>query len=254
MHQNQKLVQERILRALDERITPAVYSSKAPVTLRAWMAPDEPVPVAEAMRQEYVPFELGQPWGRAWSTWWFEVSGEVPAEWAGRTVELLIDPGFIGDWPGNQAECLVHTMDGVPVKGIHPRNTYVRLADEAAGGEQVRFLVEAAGNPDILVNEFVPTPYGDKATAPAEPIYRFRQAEARRVRARGVGAALRRRGAVPAADGAARDRAAPPRGAPRDRARARRAGDGRHRRHGRGRPRRGSPRCSPARPCRAPTR
>ncbi|WP_445443081.1 alpha-mannosidase [Clavibacter sp. km1a] len=177
MHQNQKLVQERILRALHERITPAVYSAKTPVSLRAWMAPDEPVPVAEAMQQEYLPFELGQPWGRAWSTWWFEVTGEVPAEWAGRTVELLIDPGFIGDWPGNQAECLVHTMDGVPIKGIHPRNTYVRLHDEAAGGEPVRFLMEAAGNPDILVNEFVPTPYGDKATAPAEPIYRFRQAE-----------------------------------------------------------------------------
>jgi len=157
VHQNQKLVEERIERVLNERITPAVYSSTAPVSLRAWQVPDEPVPADEALAQQYEPFEIGQPWGRAWSTWWFEVTGQVPADWAGSTVELVLDPGFIGDWPGNQAECLVHTPDGVPVKGIHPRNTYVRLHDEAAGGEPVHFFVEAAGNPDILVNEFVPT-------------------------------------------------------------------------------------------------
>jgi alpha-mannosidase len=177
VHQNQKLVEERIERVLNERITPAVHSATTPVTLRAWQVPDEPVPVAEALVQTYDPFEIGQPWGRAWSTWWFEVLGEVPADWAGHTVELVLDPGFIGDWPGNQAECLVHTPDGVPIKGIHPRNTYVRLHDEAAGGEAVHFFVEAAGNPDILVNEFVPTAYGEKSTAPTEPIYRFRTAQ-----------------------------------------------------------------------------
>lgn len=177
MHQNQNLVEGRIRRVLNERITPAVYSARTPVSLRAWQVPDEPVPVAEALAAAYEPFAVGQPWGRAWSTWWFEVTGEIPTDWAGRRVELLIDPGFQGDWPGNQAEGLVYTPDGVPVKGIHPRNHYVELTDAAEGGESVHFYLEAAANPDILVNDFVPTPYGDKKTAPKEPIYRFRSAE-----------------------------------------------------------------------------
>lgn len=177
MHQNQKLVEERIARVLDERIVPAVHQARTPVTLRAWQVPDEPVPAAEALAADYRPFAVGQPWGRAWSTWWFEVTGTVPTEWAGRTVELLVDPGFQGDWPGNQAEGLLHTPDGTPVKGIHPRNHYLRIADQAAGGEQVHYFLEAAANPDILVNEFVPTAYGSKATAPEAPIYTFRTAE-----------------------------------------------------------------------------
>ncbi|KTR94215.1 alpha-mannosidase [Microbacterium testaceum] len=177
MHQNLTLVEERIHRVLTERIVPAVYSARVPVTLAAWMVPDEPVPASEALSAAYTPFAVGDSWGRAWSTWWFEVTGEIPADWAGRTVELLLDPGFQGDWPGNQAEALVHTPDGVQVKGIHPRNHYVRLADEAAGGESVHFFVEAAANPDILKNDFVPTAYGSKKTAPEAPIYTFRTAE-----------------------------------------------------------------------------
>ncbi|MCJ1708787.1 glycoside hydrolase family 38 C-terminal domain-containing protein [Microbacterium sp. VKM Ac-2923] len=177
MHQNLTLVEERIHRVLTERIVPAVYSARVPVALKAWMVPDEPVPAAEALAADYAPFAVGDSWGQAWSTWWFEVTGEIPTDWAGRTVELLLDPGFQGDWPGNQAEALVHTPDGVQVKGIHPRNHYVRLADEAAGGEPVHFFVEAAANPDILKNDFVPTPFGSKKTAPETPIYTFRTAE-----------------------------------------------------------------------------
>ncbi|PSL37988.1 alpha-mannosidase [Labedella gwakjiensis] len=177
MHRNQKLVEERIKRVLDERITPAVYSARVPVTLAAWAVPDEPVPAAEALAAAYEPFAVGDMWGRAWSTWWFELTADIPAEWAGRTVELVVDPGFQGDWPGNQAEGLLFTPDGVPVKGIHPRNTYARLAESAVGGERIHLYLEAAANPDILVNEFIPTPYGSKKTAPAEPIYRFRTAD-----------------------------------------------------------------------------
>ena len=177
MHQNLTLVEERIHRVLTERIVPAVYSARVPVALKAWMVPDEPVPASEALAAEYTPFAVGDSWGRAWSTWWFEVTGEIPTDWAGRTVELLLDPGFQGDWPGNQAEALGHTADGVQVKGIHPRNHYVRLTDEAAGGEPVHFFVEAAANPDILVNDFIPTKFGSKKTAPEKPIYTFRTAE-----------------------------------------------------------------------------
>lgn len=177
MHQNTKLVEARVERVLTERIVPAVYSARVPVQLRSWTVPDEPVPPVEALAADYQPFAVGDQWGRAWSTWWFEITGEVPAAWAGRTVELVIDPGFQGDWPGNQAEGLVFTPDGATVKGIHPRNQYVRIADAATGTEKVHFFLEAAANPDILVNDFVPTKFGSKETAPTTPIYTFRTAD-----------------------------------------------------------------------------
>lgn len=177
MHQDQRLVEARIARVLRERITPAVYSERVPVALSAWAAPGEPVPFEAAAAAPYADFAVGERWGAAWSTWWFQVRGVVPAAWVGRTVELLLDPGFQGDWPGSQAEGLVYTPDGVPVKGIHPRNQAVRLFDEAVGGEAVHLYLEAAANPDILKNGFTPTAYGDRRTAPETPLYTFAAAE-----------------------------------------------------------------------------
>jgi alpha-mannosidase len=177
MHQDQRLVEARIERVLRERIAPAIYSDRVPVSLSAWEVPDEPVPVEEALAATYAPFAVGERWGRAWSTWWFQVRGEVPAAWAGRTVELLLDLGFAGDWPGHQAEGLLFTPAGVVLKGIHPFNRYLRIADASAGGEPVHVYLEAAANPDILKDQFRPTPYGDKATAPVDPIYTFTAAE-----------------------------------------------------------------------------
>ncbi|GAB2831845.1 alpha-mannosidase [Lentzea nigeriaca] len=177
MHDDRKLVEERLERTLNQRIRPVKYAASAPLQVEVWRVPDEPVPVAEALVADYEPFEVGRRWGAPWSTSWFRVRGTVPPEWAGRRVEAVIDLGFVGDWPGNQAEALVHDLDGRPVKGIAPRNHHVPIANPCAGGEQVAFLVEAAANPDILAGGFSPTPLGDKATAGDEPLYRLARAD-----------------------------------------------------------------------------
>ncbi|MFI0452986.1 alpha-mannosidase [Actinomadura sp. 6N118] len=177
MHDDRKQVEDRLDRALRERIVPATYAERIPMDLEIWNVPDEPVPVGEALAAEYAPFEPGTRWGRAWSTSWLRATATVPAGWAGRRVEAVFDLGFVGDWPGNQAEALVHDLQGRPIKGIEPMNQYVPLADAAAGGERVGLLVEMAANPDILANGFVPTRLGDKATAGDEPLYRFGAAD-----------------------------------------------------------------------------
>lgn len=93
--------------------------------------------------------------------------GSVPADWAGKRVEAVFDLGFVGDWPGNQAEALVHLPDGVPLKAVNPQNQYVPIAHPATGGEEIHYLVEAASNPDILANDFAaPTP-SETASRPA---------------------------------------------------------------------------------------
>ena len=98
---------------------------------------------------------MDTPWGPPWGTTWFRMRGRVPAEWAGRRVEAVIDLGFVGDWPGNQAEALVHLADGTPLKAVNPLNQYVPIGNPATGGEEIDYLVEAASNPDILAEQLL---------------------------------------------------------------------------------------------------
>ncbi|MGC5036076.1 alpha-mannosidase [Streptomyces sp. DT190] len=178
MHDESRRIEERVQRLHDQRIKPAVYAATVPLQVRAWQAPGEPVPFEEAAAASYEPFAMGTPWGPPWGTTWFRMSGQVPEAWAGRRVEAVIDLGFTGDWPGNQAEALVHRTDGTPLKAVNPLNQYVAIANPALGGETVEYLVEAASNPDILADDFArPTPLGDKRTAGDQPLYTFRSAD-----------------------------------------------------------------------------
>ena len=174
MHDNRALVEHRLKRVLEERIAPAIYPESVPLTASIWVAPGEPVPVAEGLAAPREPIAVGAKWGAPWGTSWLTVEGTVPAEWAGKTVEAIIDLGFDKNMPGFQCEGLVYRPDGSPVKGLNPRNQWVRVAERAAGGEEVLLHIEAASNPVILdYHPFLPTLLGEKETAGDEPQYRL---------------------------------------------------------------------------------
>ncbi|MFD3873307.1 alpha-mannosidase [Streptomyces sp. NPDC058623] len=171
MHDDRSIAEHRLRRVLAERIKPAVRSRSLPLTVERWEAPGEPVPVAEGLAAPYGPCATGDAWGPAWGTTWFKVTGSVPADWAGRTVEAVLDLGFDRMMPGFQCEGLVHRADGSEVKGLNPYNDWVRVADRAAGGERVEWYVEAASNP-VLVSHS-PTYEGDRPTSGDQPLYRL---------------------------------------------------------------------------------
>ncbi|MFF2527102.1 alpha-mannosidase [Streptomyces liangshanensis] len=174
MHDDRSLVEARLKRVLDERIRPAVYPESTPLEVAVWDAPGEPVPVEEGLAGPTRPAAVGDRWGAPWATSWFRVSGTVPQHWAGRTVEAILDLGFDENMPGFQCEGLVYRPDGSPVKGLNPRNQWVRIGAPVAGGEEVVLHIEAASNPVILdYQPFVPTTLGDKETAGTEPQYRL---------------------------------------------------------------------------------
>ncbi|MBF4574829.1 glycoside hydrolase family 38 C-terminal domain-containing protein [Frondihabitans sp. VKM Ac-2883] len=176
MHDNSASVEVRVDRFVLERLIPALYRRSHHLTVEAWDVPDEPVPFAEAVAQEFTPFAVGTPWSKPWGTTWFHVTGEVPAGWgsAGTALELLVDLGFSTRQPGFQAEGLVFRPDGTIVKAIEPYNGYVPI--DVAPGDRLDFYIEAASNPDVGGNFFyIPTPLGDKATAGTESIYTLRQ-------------------------------------------------------------------------------
>ena len=172
MHDDRSLVEARLRRVLDERVRPAVYPESVPLRVAVRHAPGEPVPVAEGLAAEPEPIEVGARWGAPWGTSWFRVTGTVPEDWAGRTVEALLDLGFDENMPGFQCEGLVYRPDGTPVKGLNPRNQWVRIGAPVEGGEEVCLHIEAASNPVILdYHPFRPTRLGDKDTAGHEPQY-----------------------------------------------------------------------------------
>ncbi|GAA1696303.1 glycoside hydrolase family 38 C-terminal domain-containing protein [Fodinicola feengrottensis] len=177
MHDDRALIEERLSRALRQRIRPALYVRTAPLQVRAWHVDGEPVPASDALAAhadgKYESFEIGQPWGSPWSTTWFELTGQVPADWAGERVEVVMDLGFDGEGPGFQAEGMAYDADGVPIKGIAPLNAYVPVAE---GVENVHLFIEAAANPSIL-HDFLPTEMGDRLTAPDAKLYRLVKAE-----------------------------------------------------------------------------
>ncbi|MFF1685299.1 alpha-mannosidase [Streptomyces sp. NPDC058254] len=172
MHDDRTLVEARLKRVLDERIRPAVYPESVPLDVAVWNAPGEPVPVDEGLAATPEPITVGARWGAPWATCWFRVTGTVPEAWAGRTVEAILDLGFDENMPGFQCEGLVYRPDGTPVKGLNPRNQWVRVGAPVKGGEEVRLHIEAASNPVILdYHPFLPTQLGDKETAGSEPQY-----------------------------------------------------------------------------------
>ena len=181
MHDKTLMIQRRLTRMLLERIKPAIHTAVTELQVQAWHVDGgqgEPVPFVRALEAAYVPFAVGQPWGPAWGTSWFHLTGTIPLTAAGQRVEALVDLGWETHSPGFQAEGLVYRPDGSVVKGLNPFNGWIPLADVAVGGEQVDLYVEAAANP--MIQEpylFRPTRFGEKSTAGTDPIYRLARAD-----------------------------------------------------------------------------
>ena len=170
-------IHNRLTRMMGERIRPLLHRPVAALDIEVWHVgggQGEPVPAADALAAAYTPFHLGDSWGPAWGTSWFHLSGQIPPEAAGRSVEAVIDLGWQHHSPGFQAEGLVYRADGSIVKGLNPLNGWAPLASPAVGGENIDLYVEAAANPMIQEPYFYrPTTLGEKQTAGPAPLYRL---------------------------------------------------------------------------------
>ncbi|MDE9365930.1 glycoside hydrolase family 38 C-terminal domain-containing protein [Luteipulveratus sp. YIM 133132] len=182
MHDQSSFIRSRLHRFRQEYLPAALYRERTPLRLTRWDVPDEPVPFAEAVVAEFVPFVAGagaeSHWGSPWGTTWFHVTGTLPEGWSERAdsrVEALVDLGFNAAGPGFQAEATAYDADGRIIKGIEPLNAWVPRHGITPDGRTVDFYVEAAANPYVPENGwFIPTPLGSKATAGRAPLYELR--------------------------------------------------------------------------------
>lgn len=174
MHSDHTVAGKRIDRVLRERLLPALYTEIRPCEIGVWQVSGEPVPAEQALQASYRPAGIGHRWGPPWGTTWFRITGDVPKQWSGLTVEAVVDLGFEADRPGFQCEGLVYLPDGSPVKGLHPRSNHIPVPGEGMH----TWYIEAAANPLILgPRGFQPTSLGDPATASVEPLYELRTAQ-----------------------------------------------------------------------------
>ena len=164
MHNDRDLVERRIQRELWERVLPLANPDARPLTIEA--GPD---------LDHLEPFAPRTKWGAPWATTWFRFRGEIPAEWADRRVEAVIDLGFHPQAAGFQCEGLLVDVadDGTmtPLQGIHPRRTNFAIAGTPG---PVELVLEAASNPAFP--SYRPSPLGSLDTAGERPLYTFRRA------------------------------------------------------------------------------
>ncbi|WP_265444194.1 alpha-mannosidase [Flexivirga meconopsidis] len=177
MHDRRSLTEHRIERVLNERLKPAVHRRVGALAVQAWHVEGgqgEPVPPSAAFAASYQPFAVGDPWGPAWGTTWFHITGDAPAADTAGPLEIVFDLGWADHSPGFQAEGLVYRPDGTVIKGLNPRNVWIPVEP----GKPIDLYVEAAANPLILeIDPFRPTKLGEKTTAGDAPLYRLARAE-----------------------------------------------------------------------------
>ena len=168
MHDDSGFVLPRVARFVRERLTPALHRASVPARVAAWTAPGEPVPFAEARRQEYRPIAVGEAWGRPWGTAWFHVTGSVPARVGGTR-----------SWWSTSASPARGPASRPRARCTRPTGSSSAASNPAAGpfplaGGAVDLYVEAAANPDMTGGwGWAPTPLGDLATAGDDPLYRL---------------------------------------------------------------------------------
>ncbi len=177
MRDDERPYRGRLGRFVEELVLPAIYPRRHQLDVAAWPVPDEPVPAAVALHQRYEGFAVGSPWGKAWSTLWLHVTGQVPAQWLadGSDVEIVVDLGFRARLEGGQAEGLAFRPDGTIIKAIEPYNRHLPVEDP---GGRIDLYLEAAANPELAdYGSWHPTPLGDKSTVPDQPMYVLRQVD-----------------------------------------------------------------------------
>jgi alpha-mannosidase len=146
MHKHAEITRQRIRTFGEERgFKKMIYPERRPVNLFVYHAPDR-VPYATAVRQTYVPIQVGEVLGPAWSTHWFRVEVEIPVEWTGKEVHFL--------WDSSSEACI--WIDGKPRQGLTgtPSSPWeaqmgrlaYRLTKHAKKGERYGFYVEMACN------------------------------------------------------------------------------------------------------------
>jgi alpha-mannosidase len=161
------------LEAIRDRLLAGVDREAVALELSALTVRGEPISFDQAVRQQFLPFKVGEQWGPPWSTTWFHVRGRQPERWAGQQVVALFDIGFDGP-TGFSCEALAW-KDGRPWRGVDLNHRWLPLDTP-----EVDFYLEAAANPRAILAGPDDAPSMIELRQSTMPAFALRQAEMRR--------------------------------------------------------------------------
>ena len=140
MHDDRARTEARVQdRPGDARSAPGFGPSAKPCEVSAFAVRRPGGGAGGVGRRRTCPSSRGRPGGRRGRRPGSGFSGKVPAEWAGRRVEAVVDLGFNDRGPGFQAEGLAFGADGVPDQsGRSPAITGSLSAPKLVRGEAGR--------------------------------------------------------------------------------------------------------------------
>jgi alpha-mannosidase len=144
--------------------------ARTPLELSAFCVRGEPISYDDAIRGEFAPFKIGDPWGPPWSTTWFRVRGRAPQVGGGREVVARFDLGFDGP-TGFTCEALAW-KNGKPWRGVDPNHRWLPI-----DGLEVDFYLEAAANPRATEAGPEPAPSMLALRQSTRPAFVLREAE-----------------------------------------------------------------------------
>jgi alpha-mannosidase len=136
---------ERVNRFID-RLKKNILGESIILDAKFALCPDkEHIKYEDRLNGDFKKITEGEEWGKTWDSAWFHITGQVPAEWAGKTVVANLD--FNG-------EALIFDDTGCPKYGMtngsvfdeHFSKDIFRMFEPANGGEAVDLWIETAAN------------------------------------------------------------------------------------------------------------
>lgn len=140
-----KVYEKRIATSSDRLLAPLLNPQSIALEVSVYEVAGPPISYAEAKSANYTPIVTGDSWGAMWDTTWFKIKASVPADWIGEQVVALVNLSF-DHHEGFGREGLVYLNDK-PFTAINRNRQSIPLLENAQGGEEVEFFIEAASNP-----------------------------------------------------------------------------------------------------------
>ena len=146
MQKHADITRQRISTYKEKRgLLGKVYPDQNEIDIWVYHAPDR-VDFRQAIKEKFLPANVGDSFGPAWSTHWFRLEFVIPAEWEGHEVHLL--------WDSSSEACI--WKDGQPLQGLTGTGTIqwelgmsrlaYRITTRATPGDRVELYVEMACN------------------------------------------------------------------------------------------------------------
>ena len=136
------------LKSFAARLNRAIYPLRAQAQRIEMAGPVGRISWDEAQSLPYRDVSLGEKLGPLWATYWFRVTFQVPASFAGSAVDLHWD---------SRSEALAW-IDGRSIAGFNPGRSTMHLLDKAKGGETLTVMIEVACNRSLGANEDLSQP------------------------------------------------------------------------------------------------